>query len=169
MPPRSGARVGAIFATMAVCAIVAGCGSSAPNGTTSSPPASAAQLAFVKCMRRDGVPNLPDPGAPVTGPENTIGGVAIPPSIDVQSPAFKSAMDACQGLMSASLSRQGKPPITATMKASLIAHAQCMRTHGVPGYEDPKFPAGGGIMVTDDGTNPQSPAYKHAQATCGNH
>jgi hypothetical protein len=45
------------------------------------------------------------------------------------------------------------------MKAAQIAHAQCMRTHGVPGYPDPGFPSSGGIAITDAGTNPQSPAY----------
>jgi hypothetical protein len=54
------------------------------------------------------------------------------------------------------------------MKASMVARAQCMRTHGVPGYQDPKFPASGGIEFTDAGINPSSPAYQHAAAVCGN-
>jgi hypothetical protein len=59
--------------------------------------------------------------------------------------------------------------ITAVTKASMIAHAQCMRTHGVPAYQDPRFPPGGGIATFDGpGVDPQAPAYKRAAAVCGN-
>jgi hypothetical protein len=164
----SAPRIATLFGTIAACVIAAGCGSSAPRSTASSPTVAAQQLAFAKCVRAHGITNFPDPGTSVSGAENMIGGIAIPATINMHSPAFKTAWTSCQGLRSARLNPQGKPSITATMKASLIAHAQCMRTHGVPGYQDPKFPAGGGILVTDAGTNPQSPAYKHAAAVCGN-
>lgn len=119
-------------------------------------------------MREHGVPSFPDAGTPATGSENSIGGFAIPASINLQSPAFKTAWTDCQGLIAARLSPQGRPGITASMKASLIAHAQCMRTHGVPAYPDPSFPSSGGIMVQDTpGVSPQAPAYEHAQAACG--
>jgi hypothetical protein len=49
----------------------------------------------------------------------------------------------------------------------MLAHAQCMRDHGVPGYQDPRFPASGGIAITDAGTDAQSPAYERAQSLCG--
>jgi hypothetical protein len=85
----------------------------------------------------------------------------------MQSPAYQAAQHNCQGLLSAVFSRQGKRAITASDKAALIAHAQCMREHGVPNLRDPTFPASGGIAVTDAGVNPQSPAYVHAEAVCG--
>ncbi len=149
------------------CVVAAGCGTSAPKSATRSPTVAGQALAFSRCVRAHGVPSFPDPGTAPTGPESTIGGVAIPSTINTQAPAFQAALDACRGLISA-LSQQGKPPITASVKASLIAHAQCMRTHGVPGYQDPTFPASGGIGITDAGTDPQSPAYKQAVAVCGN-
>jgi hypothetical protein len=37
------------------------------------------------------------------------------------------------------------PPITAGLRKSFFANAQCMRTHGVPNFPDPTFPAAGGI------------------------
>ena len=166
--PAPGYRTVAGLATLAVCIIAAGCGSGSSKPTTTSSSVAAQKLAFVRCVRAHGVPNLPDPGTSVSNTENSIGGIAIPSSINMQSPAFRTAWNACQGLISARLGPQGKPPITARMKASLIAHAQCMRTHGVPGFQDPKFPAGGGILLTDAGTNPQSPAYRHAAGACGN-
>jgi hypothetical protein len=161
-----GRRTAAAVGTIAASVIATGCGSSSHHDTT-TPAVAAQELAVSKCMRAHGVPSFPDPGVSVSGPANSIGGIEIPTTIKMQSPAFQTAWTACRGLMAARLSPQGKRPITQSMKASLIAHAQCMRVHGVLGYQDPKFPAGGGILVTDAGTDPQSPAYKRAAAVCG--
>lgn len=152
---------------IAVCLLAAGCGSTTPKNAASSNAAASQELAFSKCMRAHGVPEFPDPGASVNGPANSIGGIEIPNSIDMQSPAYLAAQHDCQGLFSAVFSRQGRPPVTASLKAALITHAQCMREHGVPNYQDPTFPASGGIKITDAGVNPQSPAYEHAAAVCG--
>lgn len=159
-------RIASAATTIGVCLIAAGCGTSSPHGAATSPSVTAQQLAFAKCVRAHGVPSFPDPGTSASGPENSIGGIEIPTSINMQSPAFHAAWNDCQGLIAVRLSPQGKPSVTPAMKASLIAHAQCMRTHGVPGYQDPTFPASGGIAFTDAGTNPQSPAYKHAVGVC---
>jgi hypothetical protein len=159
-----------IILVAATCALaIAACGSatslsvSAASGTSNG----TAQVAFASCMRAHGVPNFPDSAANINGPYNSIGGIAIPATINTQAPAFKTAIGFCHRLISAVLSRQGRPGITASRKASMIAHAQCMRTHGVPGFQDPTFPASGGISVTDAGTDPDSPAYKHASVVCG--
>lgn len=46
-----------------------------------------------------------------------------------------------------------------------IKVAECMRTHGVPGFPDPG--SGGGIQFSDkSGINPQSPAFRAAQSVC---
>jgi len=156
-----------IVGMLVTCALCAGCGSSAPAASTRSTGRSTAELEFSKCMRAHGVSGFPDPGAAISGPYNSIAGIAIPLSIDIRAPAFQAAQGSCQGLLASVLSRQGKPPITAALKESLIAHAQCMRTHGVPAYQDPQFPAGGGIAIFDGpGVNPQSPAFQHALAAC---
>lgn len=154
---------------IAACLIAAGCATHSSSGhTPTSPTTGAAAVAFSECMRAHGLHEFPDPGARIIGPSSSIGGIEIPAAIDMQSPAFQTAQDACRGLLSAVLSPSGKPSITAGVKAALIAKAQCMRTHGVPTYQDPTFPARGGIAVTDSGTNPQSPAYRQAELTCGN-
>jgi hypothetical protein len=168
-PPQAGVRgscaLPVLVAALTIGLLGAGCGTSSATG--SSTPRTAAALEFVKCMRGHGVPNLPDPGSSISGPYNSIGGIEIPTTVDMQSPVFQAAQDACHGLLSAVFSPQGKPQVTASLKAALIANAQCMRTHGVPGYHDPTFPATGGIGFTDAGTDPQSPAYIHAEAVCG--
>ena len=59
---------------------------------------------------------------------------------------------------------------TATGNASPFAMSKCMRTHGVPDFPDPAFPAGGGIAIkianTPTGVNPQSPAFQRAASEC---
>lgn len=127
----------------------------------------AEMVAFSKCMRGHRVSGFPDPGAVANPEENSIDGIPIPSTINPSAPAFETAHNACQALLSARFSRQGKPSLTARQKTSLIALSQCMRTHGVLAYPDPTFPADGGISIGfGPGVNAQSPAFKQARATC---
>ncbi len=119
-----------VAAAIATGLLAAGCGGSSPTRTAASRTATA--LKFSKCMRAHGVPNFPDPGSSISGPYNSIGAIEIPTAIDTKSPAFQTAQNACHGLLSAALSRQGRPAISASMKGALIAHAQC-RSHGAAG------------------------------------
>ena len=144
---------------------IAACGAS---GTPSSaagtaggggPSHYAAFLKFSTCMRSRGVTDFPDP--------SPSGGLRISSSsgINPQSPAFQSAQSACRKLLPG-----GGPPSTVpeAKRKAMIANAQCVRTHGVPNYPDPSFPAGGGIRVEiGPGVNPQSPAFQNAQKACG--
>jgi len=73
-------------------------------GSQSDPQLSTAEqaqvLQLVACVRKHGEPNLPDPT--FTG-----GGAHLPPSVDTHSAAFKSAEQACQSLIPASLRGHG--------------------------------------------------------------
>lgn len=159
-----------VLIVIALSVLAAGCGSNSPKGTTGSSSSSSTggqELAFSRCMRAHGVPSFPDPGMPAGPGESTFLGIAIPATIDMQSPAAQAAFTGCRHVIAAMVSPQGKPPITGARKAAMIAHAQCMRTHGVPAYQDPTFPPGGGIETFDGpGVNPQSPAYQQAEADC---
>jgi hypothetical protein len=153
---------------MTACALTAGCAGNSPKSTPSASSFGAHGLAFAKCMRAHGVPSFPDPGAPAGPDETSFLGIAIPSTIDMQSPAVESAFAGCRHVIASILSPRGKAPITAAVKESMIAHAQCMRIHGVPAFQDPVFPPGGGIETFDGpGVNPESPAYQHAQSVCG--
>ena len=167
---RAAARRTALLTTGLIAATVlaAGCGTGSASRPAASPNVAAQSLAFSKCMRAHGVPDFPDPGDTFSGAYNSIAGIAIPPTIDLQSPAFQAAQGSCRSLLAAVFSPQGKPPITPSMKTALIDHAQCMRTHGVPSYPDPEFPATGGILIFDaPGVSPGSPAFEHAASVCG--
>jgi hypothetical protein len=46
-----------------------------------------------------------------------------------------------------------------------LAYASCMRSHGVTNFPDPN--ANGGFMIgANNGLNPGSPQYQHAQQAC---
>jgi hypothetical protein len=63
------------------------------GGGATSPEQQDQILKFVKCMRKNGVPDFPDP--------TTGGGVIVGSGIDPNSPQFQSAMQACQSLLPA--------------------------------------------------------------------
>ena len=74
-----------------------------PGGGSSSATERAALLAISRCMRAHGVSGFPDPtiGAPPSNPTGDVaagGGVfiAVPSTIDTNSPAFKPAATACR-------------------------------------------------------------------------
>jgi hypothetical protein len=119
---------------------------------------------FAQCMRKHGVPNFPDPGS---GGSIAIGGRGS--GIDPNSPAFKSAMQACRSLLP-----KGHAPSAqeqAKIQAQALAFARCMRAHGVPSFPDPQFSSSGsGFRVQiggkGSGLDPNSPAFKSAQKAC---
>jgi hypothetical protein len=150
---------------VAASLLVASCGGSSPSkASTTSTTVATQALAFVKCMRANGVPNLPDPGQAGPG-ESSFAGIPIPASINMQSPAWLSAYKTCQGLLASILSPQGKPPITGAEKTALVKEAQCMREHGVSDYPDPTFPATGGIRL-EQTPNEGTPAFSNAEKIC---
>lgn len=119
-------------------------------------------------MRAHGVPNFPDPRTGSGGEGFSI--TSTPGSdqlnvdgITLSGPAFEEAEKTCR-LFGGSTQ---PPPITEQQKLQMYAFAKCMRTHGVPNYPDPVFPAGGGVERPDvPGLNRSSPAFQNAVKTC---
>jgi hypothetical protein len=148
---------------------------SAPSG---SPPASASgaprgggELAmkvgadgakFAACMRKNGVPNFPDPngqGVIQFGSKN---------GIDPNSPKFQAANQTCRKLLPNG--GQPSPQQIAKMKQAALAFSACMRAHGLKDFPDPSF-SGGGVQMRLGGgpgsdLNPNSPAFQKAQQAC---
>lgn len=163
-------------ALMAAISLSACGGSSAPAKTPASKAAAKranSMVALAKCMRANGVPNFPDPssnggGIQVQGNGNTmtVNGVAV------SAPAFKNATNKCQSELP-----QG-PPVTAAqiakIRAGALKMAACMRSHGVPSFQDPQVSAGPGdrgirmsVGGPNTGIDPNSPAFEQAQQKCG--
>jgi|HubBroStandDraft_2_1064218.scaffolds.fasta_scaffold248449_2 hypothetical protein len=119
----------AITALLGIGVLTAGCGgSSAPGASGSSSGGLAAQgVAYTHCMRSHGVSNFPDPT--VSG-----GGMTFQGSFDLKSPTYQAAAAACGSLLPGGTQA---PPVSAQKLAAEVAWAQCLRTHGVPGFPDP--------------------------------
>lgn len=158
----------------ATCALaIAACGSagSTPTGQGTTAIGNNSPAALSNCMRTHGVSNFPDPSAGPGG--EGFHGVNTSPGSDTltvdgitfSGPVFKAAEKACKKLLPGG--GGPPPPISAAQRKAAIAGARCMRTHGVPTFPDPRFPAGGGILIqTGAGVDPQSPAFRHAWAAC---
>jgi hypothetical protein len=87
------------------------------------------------------------------------------PEPSCHHPSLWIAIAACG---SSSPQIAGVGATTATGSASPIALSKCMRSHGVPNFPDPAFPAGGGVIVQlPPGETPKSPAFQAAAQACG--
>jgi hypothetical protein len=151
---------------------LSGCGSGsgpiAASQTGSGP--GPGTVKFAECMRSHGVSQFPDPGGSPgggsAGSHISILGSQLPSSINIQAPSFQAALKPCMSQFNATHPR---PPVSAATKAAILKFAQCMRTHGVPTFPDPRFPAGGGIAIqAPPGVSGNSPSFDHAQKACGN-
>ncbi|HEY1777679.1 MAG TPA: hypothetical protein VGG41_16090 [Solirubrobacteraceae bacterium] len=118
-------------------------------------------LKLSACIRAHGVPDFPDPNA---------SGAISSASIDPSSPQFQAAMRKCRKY--AGRGGAPSPAQQAQAQADALKFSACMRSHGVTGFPDPQFQAGGGISIrlkAGPGTtlDPQSPIFQRAQKACG--
>jgi uncharacterized membrane protein YgcG len=119
--------------------IVAGCGGTAPKAPP-SPSASIkdpkqAAYKFSACMRAHGLSSFPDPVVHQTGNSVSIG-IRVDPTI-TGSPAFKSAQQACQGIMPGPTSPAQQAAQQHLKAEHLLSFARCMRARGVTSFPDP--------------------------------
>jgi hypothetical protein len=151
-------------AAVAGCTVLVaacGAGSGTGTGTTNSQAAYSAALRLATCMRAHGVPDFPDPGTAGSHVAEVL------PQSDLGSPVFQAAAKTCRKYGSGlGLTPH---PLSAAQRRRLIAFSQCMRTHGVPNFPDPTFPASGGARL---GAPPSSigagtPAFTRAMTACG--
>ena len=120
-------------------------------------------------MRSHGVPSFPDPHVVVNTPgKQAIGIHPLPKSI-ASSPQFKAAQEACKGIMPAP--ENGSPKQQTERERAratyMLAFAQCLRSHGVPGFPDPT--AQGQLtpeMIHAAGVDLQAPSVLTAAQAC---
>jgi hypothetical protein len=168
----------ALVAVLGLSLLAAACGGGSSGakvaqvGTTSSTNGSGSSsgsgsgnpTAYSACMRSHGVPNFPDPDS--KGRIKITSGVSAngqKTGVDVHSPQFDRARKACDNL----LPNGGRPTAAehAQEQQQMLKFAQCMRSHGVPKFPDPK--AGGALALgTKAGVDPNTPAFQAAQKTC---
>ena len=165
MRPRRPLIPASVVAIAAVSLLAAGCGSS--NSSTSSDasgsgaPQTQAQVQqenaelvrFADCIRSHGVSNFPDP--------------TDPHAFKQASPAFGSAMTACQHLLPNRGQHSQPTPPSPAQTAALLAFARCLRGHGFPHFPDPS--SSGQItheMLASAGISLHQPAVVQAADTC---
>jgi hypothetical protein len=177
-PARAGLLTLALAAVAALGLLASSCGGSSGEGVaqvdstqtittgSDSPNVSkrAALVAFSACMRENGLPNFPDPkpsggGLSLSlsfGPEN---------GIDVSSPQFKTAQQACKKLL-ANLGEQS-PQEQAEQLQQAREYSACMRENGVPNFPDPKASGDGGIQLNlGPSVDSSSPQFNTAEDAC---
>jgi hypothetical protein len=141
---------------------VAGAGLSATSSTDPSSRGSGKSadtaLAFSECMRSHGITNFPDPSSG--------GGISISSGsgIDLSSPQFQVAQNACQHLLSIN---QGTPAQQAQRRSQMLKFSQCMRAHGISDFPDP---TASGMLALRGGPgsdlDPNNPQFEAAQNAC---
>jgi hypothetical protein len=126
------------LALIALIAVISGCGSSSPAGTSPGSSGGNSALAhaqkgvkFAECMRSHGVSNFPDPGA---SGKLTIDAVANGSSIDTSTPAFTQAISACKALEPAGFTGSKR---SSQQQQAALKFAQCIRANGVKDFPDP--------------------------------
>jgi hypothetical protein len=134
------------------------------NSSASSSPGRDNPQAFSACMRSHGIGNFPDPDSSgrilITSGVDASGHKT---GVDTNSPQFKRAAQACRKFQP----NGGRPSATQQAKEqqTMLKYAQCMRSHGVPKFPDPK--AGGALTVgSKSGVDPNTPQFKAAAQAC---
>jgi len=149
---------------IAIALLVAGCGGSSPSRAAGRPGAASFGKQFVGfavCMRSHGLLDYPDPQISSSGGQVHV--KISPGSLNPNSPAFKSADEACHKL----LPNGGAPGATdansAQEQAQGLKFAVCMRSHGVPNFPDPDHD---GAFDLPSGINPPTPQFQRAVQAC---
>jgi hypothetical protein len=124
-------------------------------------------------MRSHAVSGFPDPSTTETPNSFGIDGYNfdLPSTMNTQSPAYESADKTCQSVLDSGTSSGGpNTAIVAKARTRALAHAECMREHGVPNFPDPTITSNGhGISQRSGGAgiDPRSPAFQQAEKICG--
>jgi hypothetical protein len=145
-------------------------GNAGNAGSSTAPSASldpeAAQLAFARCMRDNGV-DMPDPvagGAPGGG-----GGTIAVGGDGIDAKKMQAAFEACQKFLGSA--GGSATQIDPAMQDKMLKFAGCMRDHGID-FPDPVI-SGGGVSMTVGGSataanaiDPTSTKFQDASKAC---
>jgi hypothetical protein len=154
-----------VGATSATTNASDGSGGATPAPGEGSPATQQKMVKFAQCMRTHGEPEFPEPteGHLTINSQNGHGP-------NPESSQFKAAEKACNKYAPKIVAPS--PAQQAKMQEAALKFSECMRSHGVPGFPDPKFSSsGGGVRVTQkigksSGIDPGSPQFQAAQKAC---
>jgi hypothetical protein len=151
-----------LFAVAALSLAACGGDEESPAAAAADGPDASTRQAmadFAECMRENGI-DFPDPGSGERGRAVRIEG----------SPEkMRKAEEAC-----AEYREKIRPPELSEeqrggFKEAALAHARCMREHGIENFPDPQFDADGGAAIQfgpGAGIDFEDPDFKAAQEEC---
>jgi hypothetical protein len=161
------------MAVVSCALMIAACGSSNTPTSTNGANTIAMLNRYAACMRSHGVSGFPDPSTTETPDSFGIDGYNfdLPSTMNTQSPAYESADKTCQSVLDSGARGPGpSAAFVARARRHALAHAECMREHGVPNFPDPTITSNGhGISQRSGGAgiDPRSPAFQQPQKLCG--
>jgi hypothetical protein len=164
---RAGLQRLAVVAVLTGAAVLAAAcsGSHTTASNTSSGQLTVQQVdAFAQCMRSHGVPNFYLTGKSSTGSGSTMFGYGVPASVNMGSPQFQTAFQACRNV--AGVPSAASAPLSAAQLRSLLKPAECVRTHGYPTYPDPVVHGNAIYQPTPTGIDTSSPQFQAVLKTC---
>jgi hypothetical protein len=144
---------------------VAGAGSSTPSGQSSSSSSRSDQLlAFSHCMRSHGASGFPDPEPGQTD-------IKLPPANEgiygVSGSRLWPAVSACRHLLPPGQGAWYPRSEIPRVLRGLRRFAECMRSHGILDWPDPKFDSQGRLGFTGPGAdNPPGSRTDHVVNQC---
>jgi hypothetical protein len=119
-----------------------------------------AALKFARCMRENGI-DMPDPQPGQRG-------IRIEQPKGVSPQKMEAADKACRKYLEAVKPPELSEEQQKEFKDAALAHAKCMRDHGID-FPDPTFDENGGAQVRigpGSGIDPDSPKFQAAQKEC---
>jgi hypothetical protein len=146
---------------IAIALLISACGGSSARTSAASPGVAnigKQVVAFAVCMRSRGLSGYPDPQ--ISGSADHMQIKISPGSLNPDSPAFKTADGACHRL----LPNGGTPAASSPQEHEQdLQFADCMRSHGVPGFPDADHD---GAFTLPSTMNQQAPQFKRATTAC---
>jgi hypothetical protein len=127
-----------VSGAIVVGALIAGCGGSLSAGAARESSVTQTRAQFVgyaACMRSHGVAGYPDPQVSASGSEISVR--ISPGNANPNSPGFRSADRGCHHLLPNRGMQGGPGSGGAAQQAQDVVFADCIRSHGVPGFPDP--------------------------------
>jgi hypothetical protein len=151
-----------IAAALACGLVLTACGAEEPATGDRRTEAREAMLAFAKCMRDQGI-DMPDP--------QFDGGRVMQrgPDQRVSPEKMRRADEACRKYREEIEPPELSPEQQQEMKDGALAHAKCMREHGLENFPDPTFDENGGAQIRigpGTGLDPDDPDFKAAEEAC---
>jgi hypothetical protein len=121
-----------------------------------------AALKFAQCMREHGV-DMADPG---TGGRATL---KVGPGEKTTPEEMEEAEKACEKYQTDIEPPELSEEQQQEFKEAALAHARCMREHGIENFPDPTLDEDGGVQVRitqGSGIDPEDDDFKDAQEAC---